>query len=135
MKYDFLITPDEPPKNFGAPPTPTITLKDFTPKMFMKDVGRAYQAVGGLTWLITQATAAPADFMKLLQKMMPKQLDLDLMEGITVKLIDQFGQTIEIAKPATGGRPTPLSLPQVDDEIATGGSLTPTVRVLDTYND
>ena len=63
-----------------------------------------------------------------LQKMMPKQIDLDLMEGTTIKLIDQFGQSIEIGGSSARPQPSPLPPPRIPTgepeggQIATGGN-------------
>ena len=156
MDYDFLLTPDEKPKTFNdVPDTPRLSLKSLTPKAFVADIGKAYTQLGGLTWLVTQATAAPAEFMKLLQKLIPKTVDIDLMAGTTVKLIDQYGQSIEVSKnnpnliaageapcasssPARPGQPSrqlesPLVGSQSNDgkQIATGGSQ---VTIKETYD-
>ncbi len=136
MKYDFLLSPDDPPPIIGTEGKLPIKLGKFTPKMFVRDVGKAYQKLGGLAWLIEQATVAPQEFMKLLQKMMPKQVDLDLMEGTTIRLIDQFGQTIEVSNSGASAHPHQPSLPpprtsprnSEGGQIATGGNAEVTVR-------
>ncbi len=158
IAYDFLVTPDDPPPTIGVPVELPKHLGKFTPKMFLKDVGSAYKELGGLTWLVAQATAAPVEFLKLLQKMIPKTVDLDLMEGTTITLIDQFsGQSVKIAGPSrsdelSGSPATRDSHPLLPDgpakpvevghsEIDTSGSPEPTsggsppseVAITDTY--
>jgi len=123
MEFDFLVTPDTPPPNFGTPPESEVTLKDFTPKMFLKDVGKAYIAIGGLAWLTSEAQANPGEFMRILQKLLPRQVDLGLLEGTTIKLIDQFGQTIEVGGPEAppvppGPSSNPLPPPPSESVIA-----------------
>ena len=118
MDYNFLVAPEDPLPTIGVSVDPPTLLKDFTPKMFLKDVGKAYKEIGGLQWLIGQAQAQPAEFMKLLQKMMPKTVDLDLMEGTKITLVDTFsGQSVEIAGPAGPGEPDGPA-----GETATGGT-------------
>ncbi len=157
MEYDFILSPDDPPPIIGTKQL-SKPIGKFTPKMFVTDVGKAYQDLGGLAWLIEQAKVAPQEFMKLLQKMMPKQIDLDLMEGTTIKLIDQFGQSIEVGGPSARPQPSPLPPPRTSQgeplnpadsgeggQIATGGSLTVrpsaedaasvTVTIMDQFDD
>lgn len=147
MEYNFLVSPDDPPKSFGSPPPQDFTLNKFTPKMFLRDIGEAYKLLGGLTWLVEQAQVAPQEFMKLLQKIVPKQVDLDLMEGTTIKLIDQFGQTIELShpekdkrsafKPATGGSspslPPGSGQPTGDENATSGSPTTPPPNIIEVF--
>ncbi len=153
MEYNFLVTPDDPPAIIGVNAEPP-TLKNFTPKMFLKDVGEAYQNLGGLSWLVAQAQASPGEFMKLLQKMLPNKIDLGSLEGTTIKLIDQFGQSIEVsgqAQPQLPSSTPPRSGNKVEDgplgveagsdlsiETATGVSPNhvagePIIEIKDTY--
>lgn len=129
MDYNFMVAPDDPPPIIGVTSELPQHLGKFTPKMFLQDVGKAYKELGGLQWLIIQAKVAPAEFMKLLQKMMPKTLDLDLMEGTTITLIDRFsGQSIEIAGPsgpAAGPQPTSPLLPDGSQPVETDTSGSP----------
>lgn len=135
MEYNFLLSPDTPPKTLGVPNQPDITLADFTPKKFLKDVGKAYQRLGGLEWLVTQANAAPQEFMKILQKLLPRQVDLGLMDGVTVKLIDQFGAAIEVSTPTKKKElPEPIDVTPPSKETATSGSPAPTVRIVETFD-
>lgn len=113
------------------------TAAKMTPRKFAQTVLEVFDQLGGASWLITEARADSKAFLTLLQKLIPKSVQLDDLTGLQVTLIDQFNNRIEIANP--GAPATPADKAKRADEakgacqasdnlksgqlqIATGGS-------------
>ena len=86
------------------------------------------EKLGGEDWLLNEAVADPKAYMALLSKMIPKQSLASDLGDITVKLINRYGDTLEIshdhdraAIPAAGADSDEDGLGQ-PIQIATGGS-------------
>ena len=127
-------------------------LVKMTPRKFAQAVLDVFEELGGAMWLITQAKTDPRGFMDLLKKILPRNIQAEGLEGITVRLVDQYGNAIEIdthrgipceASAKRGGQPVAtsgnFSVPSGTSpsesgqlQIATGG--TPDVVLKETYN-
>jgi hypothetical protein len=104
---DFLTAAEAADLAPKAPPP----LEKMTPKKFAQSVLRAFDRLGGEAWLIDQATADPRAFITLLQRVLPKTIDLDGANDLIIQLIDTFqgGQT-STSQTATGGSLTGILL-------------------------
>ena len=129
MDTDFnFITEDEPPLIPEVVNADTELAK-MTPRKFGQTILNVFGQLGGSQWLFTQATIDPRGFMELLKKILPRQIEMDNLDGLTVILTDQYGNTLEVTagggQPvATGGdHPHPRS---GQPQIATGGNPTVT---------
>jgi hypothetical protein len=110
-----------------APPTPP-PIGEMTPKKFAKAVLEAFGQIGGVNWLIEQAAIDPRAFISLLQRVLPKTIDLDGdTQGFVLELIDKYtGDPQGRPSPTGKGRiatsdnpadPIQLSVAGVDFEI------------------
>jgi len=71
-------------------------LTKMTPRKFAQSVLDVFDRLGGMTWLLTQAKVDPRGFLDLLKKILPRNIQAEGLEGITVRLVDQYGNAIEI---------------------------------------
>lgn len=114
INFDFLVSP--PLETDTAEPEyvgPNIkAAAKMTPKKFAQAVLEVFDRLGGASWLIMQAQADPKAFLSLLQRLIPKSIQLDDLQGVQINLIDQFGNRIEIE--AAGRSP--------QDAVLRGGS-------------
>lgn len=143
--FDFILDDDtipidadkEPPKYAG---TNLATIAKMTRKKVAQDILDVYQTIGGATWLYTQAMADPKAFFDLIKKIIPNPTVGDALADITVKLINMYGERMEISTSssqhaiadhtddsasatseqrsgqpeiATGGTPIPPTLPKI----------------------
>ena len=88
-------------------------LAKMTPRKFAQSVLDVFEELGGMVWLLSQARVDPRGFLDLLKKILPRNIQAEGLEGITVRLVDQYGNTLEIDT-HQGGQP-----------VATGGDLSP----------
>jgi len=119
--FDFLLEPSTPTPEYTPPEHVGPNLKSavqMTPKKFANAVLDVFDALGGASWLMTQAKADPKSFLDLLKRMIPKSVQLDDLQGIKINLIDQFGTEVQIQTQRDTA--TPLEPGQL--QIATGGS-------------
>ncbi|MCP4489005.1 MAG: hypothetical protein GY820_17085 [Gammaproteobacteria bacterium] len=159
--FDFMAEPPEekPPLDkpddyvpkSGKPPL--ITNKDLAQSML-----NVFDRLGREAWLIKQAHLDPKGFMTMLSKMIPKSIDADDLQGLSITLVDQYiegDQKILInrdvprspalpasaalsnagaARAATrhGGGPAQLGQPS-DRGTRTATSGNPEIEVVDTY--
>ena len=86
-------------------------LAKMTPRKFAQSVLDVFEELGGMIWLLSQAKVDPRGFLDLLKKILPRNIQAEGLEGITVRLVDQYGNAIEIDT-HRGGQP-----------VATGGDL------------
>ena len=94
----------------------------------------AFDRLGGVEWLLGQAIIDPRGFIELLKKVLPKTIQAEGLDGLTVLLRDQYGNTLEVNTlgraspvPATGGRLDGSGPGQ--PQIATSGNPTAPVEV------
>ena len=85
----------------------------MTPRKFAQSVLDVFEELGGMVWLLSQAKVDPRGFLDLLKKILPRNIQAEGLEGITVRLVDQYGNAIEIDT-HRGGQP-----------VATGGDVSP----------
>ena len=107
-------------------------LDKMTPRKFGQTILEVFGRVGGADWLLQQAIADPRGFIELLKKILPRQIEMDNLDGLTVLLRDQYGNELEInplgrvsPTPAIGGSPS--SEPGQLSRTATGGNHTEVV--------
>lgn len=134
--FDFLTEPvekqgaklvEESKKDRG----PNLrTLAKFTPRKLAQDIlDVLYKpaeegGLGGAYWILQQAKIDPRGFMDLLKRILPRNLQLDGVEGLSITLIDTFGNQVKVdaagsgAANATSGN-SPASGQR---QIATGGN-------------
>lgn len=115
LDFDFITEPIDPigiSKSLVPHEGTLSKIAKMTPRKFAQSVLDVFEELGGLVWLKTQAIADPRGFIELLKKILPRQIEMDNLEGITVILTDQYGNTIEIDT-LGGGQPV----------TAAGGSL------------
>lgn len=156
--FNFLLEPEvqidqKPQPQFVGPNLNGVT--KMTPKQFASSVLEVYNLLGGASWLLTEAKANPRAFLELLKKMIPSGIQMEDLHGFSIRLIDQFGNQIEID--ASGGVPAiapppaargdqsshePGQLnqiaPKAHTEIATGGNPQASeaeVNIQDTFDD
>lgn len=125
--FNFLTEPVSQPSD----PTyvgPTYVGPNFksavkmTPRKFAQSVLEVFNKLGGVSWLMTQAEADPKTFLTLLQKLIPKSVQLDDLTGLQVNLIDQFGNQVQINAGAGNATKGSLKSGQLRNKIATGGT-------------
>ena len=143
--FDFIL--DDETQQIDRPPTipeyvgPNLNeLVRTTRKKFGQDILSTYSRLGGPDWLWTQAQADPKAFFELLKKMIPNPTIADTIADITVKLINRYGEKMEIearthavtpdSAPAAGGNGGSGQL----IETATSGNL-PNPRLIERYED
>ncbi len=128
MKPNFNFIIDEP-DNGDEPLVPEVVEPDspltkMTPRKFGQTILKVFGDLGGSLWLLQQAQADPRGFIELLKKVLPRQIEMDNLEGLTVILKDMYGNTLEVT--AGGGQPEAISgdhkLRSGQPQIATGGN-------------
>jgi len=92
-----LLTPEEPTGELSK-------LVKMTPRKFAQSVLDVFDELGGMKWLLGQAVIDPRGFLELLKKILPRNIQAEGLEGITVRLVDQYGNAIEIDT-HRGGQP------------------------------
>ena len=135
MDFNFIID------NGDTPLVPEIVepeskLAKMTPRKFGQAILKVFGLLGGTDWLLVQAKEDPRGFIELLKKILPRQIEMDNLDGLTVILTDQYGNSVEVT--AGGGQPEAISGdPQRGvgrPQIATGGNPNTTEVVLkETY--
>ena len=123
--FNFLIEPlEKKPEMLLPEVVEPEDLANMTPRKFGLTILKVFGLLGGSTWLLTQAEADPRGFIELLKKILPRQIELDNLEGITVRLIDQYGNALEID--AQGGQPVATGVDHPmrsgQPQIATSGN-------------
>ena len=115
-----------------VPEVVNTPLAKMTPRKFGQTILKVFGDLGGADWLLLQARADPRGFIELLKKILPRQIEMDNLDGLTVLLRDQYGNELEInplgrvsPTPATGGNPS--SEPGQLSRIATSGNHTEVV--------
>ena len=111
---------------------------DMTPRKVGQIILQAFDQIGGVKWLVGQAHIDPRGFIELLKKVLPKTIQAEGFDGLTVVLKDMYGNQIEVntlgrasPTPAIGGEVVPLRPGQ--PQIATGGNPNIDIVVKETY--
>lgn len=141
MADDFNFIIDEPDKT--TPLVPQVVedgqlskLVQMTPRKFAQTVLDVFGELGGVIWLKEQAKGDPRGFIELLKKIMPSNIQAEGFGDITVRIVDQYGNVLEIdaqggGQPvATGGDHSPRS---GQPQIATSGNPITDVKIKETY--
>lgn len=112
MDFDFIAEETKP-----EPITPEVmhgpniaNLAGMTRKKLISELLQVYTLLGGAQWVFTQAMADPKSYMSILNKLIPTNVSLDLEEGLSVKLIDRYGNSVEI-EPGASDRDLTLDPP------------------------
>lgn len=138
--FDFLTDAPKPSEHeelspeYMGPGLSTVT--KMTPRKFANSVLEVYEKLGGTSWLFIQAAADPKAFLDLLKKLIPKSVQLDDLTGISVTLIDQFGNKMQIETGQQMGDAPMAAIPDSGNspkesgqlQIATGGSQPPVLN-------
>lgn len=122
--FNFIVDPADELRDKQEPSIPEVLtpqvqegelskIAKMTPRKFAQSVLDVFQELGGMVWLLGQATTDPRGFIELLKKILPRNIQAEGLEGITVRLVDQYGNAIEIDT-HRGGQP-----------VATGGDISP----------
>ena len=124
---DFnFITEDEEPPLIPEVVNADTELAKMTPRKFGQTILAVFGRLGGAQWLQQQAVIDPRGFTELLKKILPRQIEMDNLDGLTVLLRDQYGNTLEVT--AGGGQPVVTggdhSPRPGQSQIATGGNPT-----------
>jgi len=120
--FNFIVDPADELRDKQEPLIPEIStpevregelskLVKMTPRKFAQSVLDVFEELGGMIWLLGQAKVDPRGFIELLKKILPRNIQAEGLEGITVRLVDQYGNAIEIDT-HRGGQP-----------VATGGNI------------
>jgi len=110
--FDFIVDPEPQLLDAARHETGELSkLAKMTPRKFAQSVLDVFEELGGMVWLLSQARVDPRGFLDLLKKILPRNIQAEGLEGITVRLVDQYGNAIEIDT-HRGGQP-----------VATGGDL------------
>lgn len=100
--FNFIDDPTVPEDDTPQYVGPNISkVVKMTPRKFAQSVLDVFDKLGGSSWLLTQATLDPKGFMDLLKRLIPKSVQLEDLQGISVNLIDQFGNEVSINTGAT----------------------------------
>lgn len=146
--FDFLLGGEDAAKAQPLVPSemssgPNLAkVTKMTSRKFAQTVLDVFDSLGGASWLLIQAQVDPKGFLELLKKMIPNSVQMGDLQGLTVRLIDQFGNEVHIdargptshpasAAIAASGDLTPRSGQPI--EIATGGTPTPEVKIQEMY--
>ena len=149
--FDFMAEPveEKPPldKPEDAPTTgkpPALT----TNKDLVQSVLNVFDQLGRETWLKTQATLDPKTFLNMLGKLIPKSIDAEDLQGMSIIIVDQYLEGDKVlhihkdarshalpasAAHAAGGGPTELGLPASQFETATGGNPKDAIDIIDVF--
>ena len=123
--FNFIVDPEPQLLNSKEPIGELSKIVKMTPRKFAQSVLDVFDELGGMKWVLGQAVVDPRGFLELLKKILPRNIQAEGLEGITVRLIDQYGNAIEIdthpgVKPiAAGGNQSPES---GQLQIATSGN-------------
>ena len=139
MEPDFNFIIDEPKEEPLIPEVVEDKALSKIAKMNPRKAGQmildVLDRLGGLEWLFGQAKIDPRGYIELLKKVLPKTIQAEGLDGLTVLLRDQYGNTLEVNTlgraspvPATGGRLNE-SGPGQPPQIATSGNPTAPVEV------
>jgi hypothetical protein len=144
---DFNFIVDETGKEEPLVPEIVDDSESKIAKMSPRKVGQiileAFDQIGGVKWLVGQAHIDPRGFIELLKKVLPKTIQAEGFDGLTVVLRDQYGNQMEVSTlrnndlgraspvPAIGGEVVPLRPGQ--PQIATGGNPNLDIVVKETY--
>jgi len=85
MAFEFIDT--------AAPPEedrPLSSLAKLTPRKLASSILEVYQRLGGTKWLLEQAQADPKAFFELLKKILPTNIKIDGLEGLSISLVQAF---------------------------------------------
>ena len=147
--FDFMAEPKEAEHSLDkpdgyAPPSGKLAL--MTNKDLAQSMLNVFDELGREAWLLTQAKIDPKGFMTMLSKMIPKSIDADDLQGLSITLVDQYitgNEKVLIVRdvprspalPASaarpGGGPSELGRPASQFETATSGN--PDIEVIDTF--
>ncbi len=139
-KPDFNFIIDEPKEEPLIPEVVSsdTSLATMTPRKFGQMILDVLGELGGMKWLLGQARIDPRGYIELLKKVLPKTIQAEGLDGLTILLRDQYGNTMEVS---TLGRasPTPATGGQLDEsgpgqpQIATSGNPNTEVVLKETY--
>ena len=77
------------PESYDEPPGPNnLTNHKMKPKDMANDIFSVYKDLGGTTWLFSMASVYPKQFLKMLEKMLPKDINLAVDSDIKVLIAD-----------------------------------------------
>ena len=138
--FNFIIDDITKPDELLIPEvldTELSKLVKMTPRKFGQAILDVFDKLGGIEWLLGQAQIDPRGFIELLKKVLPKTIQAEGLDGLTVLLRDQYGNTLEVN---TLGRTSPVPAASGDTpalgsghpQIATGGNPTDIV-IKETY--
>lgn len=127
--FDFLNEPvekqgaklAEPEEGSGVNLT---TISKYSPRKLAQDILDVLQELGGSQWILTQAKTDPRGYLELLKRILPRNLQLDGIEGLSITLIDTFGNKIQLDAAGSGtAQATSGDSPESGQlQIATGGN-------------
>lgn len=153
--FDFMSDPveEEPPLDQHPDRPKSGKAPMFTNKDLAQSILNVFDRVGHEDWLLKQAVLDPKSFLSMLSKMIPKSIDAEDLQGLTLILVDQYHHGDKVihmphdddrspALPASaalasergraaGGGPSELGLPASKFETATSGN--PDVEVIDIF--
>ena len=100
--FDFLLGGEDAAKAQPLVPSemssgPNLAkVTKMTSRKFAQTVLDVFDSLGGASWLLIQAQVDPKGFLELLKKMIPNSVQMGDLQGLTVRLIDQFGNEVHI---------------------------------------
>jgi len=135
--FNFIVDPEPQLLKPEEPAGELSKLAKMTPRKFAQSVLDVFEELGGMKWLLGQAVVDPRGFLELLKKILPRNIQAEGLEGITVRLVDQYGNAIEID---THGGPPQADAAGGDSssesgqlQIATSGN-PPNIVLKETFN-
>lgn len=141
--FNFIVDSADELRNKQEPLVPIVEepigelskIAKMTPRKFAQSVLDVFERLGGMMWLLTQAKNDPRGFLDLLKKILPRNIQAEGLEGITVRLVDQYGNAIEIDT-HRGGQPvaTGGSIPAESGQLPIATSGTPDVVLKEIFN-
>ena len=89
---DFINEDISLPDDMSITPTGgnLASLQDIKPRDMPKSIMSVYHQLGGDTWLLKQAELYPKEFMSLLKSILPKNINVDMDQNISVTVAGSF---------------------------------------------
>lgn len=88
--FDFMAEPKEPDTPLDQREDDLGKVSKMDNKKFAQSVLDVFELLGGTTWLLGQAKIDPKTFLGMLSKMIPKSIDADDLQGLTLMIVDQY---------------------------------------------
>ena len=78
--------------SFTPPGGNLASIHDLKPKNMPKSIMSVYHQLGGDSWLLKQAELYPKEFMAMLKSILPKNINVDMDQNISVTIAGSYSK-------------------------------------------